>query len=111
MGKCSVFVVQDTSVEYVRERIQEAWHQGLLKPCESADRIELGIDALIVRVTEGPILLDPSGKKIGPPERDTTASIVVRKLLPGMLQEWYCGKVRPHDPDHKALKRPKVAFL
>lgn len=60
-----------------------------MKHCEFSDEIGTGtyVYVLMVRVTEGPTLLNPTGKKIELPQFRTAASLDMRKLLPGRLQE------------------------
>lgn len=85
--RCRVPAVQSSVVRYLRERSQKAWCRGLLKPCESADRIGLRLYSTMVGAIERSIPLDPRREKFGLVEPGKVASAKMLKLLPGRLGE------------------------
>lgn len=73
---------QNSVIEHLKEIGGEVWPQGFLNLCESVEQIELGTHVSMSMRTDGPISLDPTGKKM--------------RLLSLQLHQagnsWYCSR-------------------
>lgn len=65
----------------------------------------------MVRTTEVPIWLDPTGKKTGLPEPRTAANVDMLQLLPDRLRKLYDGKECLRESDQEALNTTGKRFL
>lgn len=65
----------------------------------------------MARTAERRISLDPTGKKIGIPEPQTAASVVMLELLLGRLRKLYSGKACLRESEQEALINSRKCLL
>lgn len=99
-----------TVIAYFKERSHKAWYWGFLKPRDSVERIGPWSYALVVGVTEGPVLLDSTSKEIGLLEPKNTANVNILKSPLTTLQYLYSGEAYLKEPDQEALDDTRKMF-
>lgn len=90
IGRRNVSIVQERVIGYVERRSKLACHRGYVSrettTCTMVDTYALQVD-----LDKEPIPLDPSGKKIGLPERVKAAPVPILDVLSVHMQEYYAS--------------------
>lgn len=82
-----------------------------MKPYESTELIRLGTYAPMVRMVDGPITLNSTGKKIRLLDQRTVARVNMLNQLPGRLHELYSGKACIKQPNQEVLRKTRKCLL
>lgn len=115
---CEIALSERNRVPTVKKRMtgyskncrRLSWRRVSPKPCQSSERMEPGTYAPVVRPTDKPISLNPTGKKTGLSELGTTASVDMSKLLPGRFRELYNRTARLEHPGQEELSKTENGF-
>lgn len=86
-------------IRYLEERSLKAGRRKFVKFCQFVDWIGLGTYAPLLKKTQRPVLLDPTGEKIGLHEPGAAESVNILELLTGRLLGLYSIKACLREPD------------